>query len=72
MPARAFQESYFGTSNGVVYLHRKLNSVWDPRPNHCYAFIPDVIVLKLQHGERRALPQHPRQPPCPLISDVIL
>ena len=28
-PARAFQESHCGTNNAVVYLHRKLNSVWD-------------------------------------------
>ena len=61
MPARAFQESHRGTNNGVVSLHHKLNSVWDRHLNHCDALIPDLIIaLKIQRGERPALPQHPR------------
>ena len=71
MPARAFQESHCGTNNGVVYLHHKLNCVWNRHPNHCDALKPDLIVTKVQTGERRALPQHPRQPPCTFRSYVI-
>ena len=71
-PVRAFQESHCGTKNAVVYLHPKLNSVWDRHPNHCNTFIPDVIALKIQRGERRALPQHPRQDHCPFLSYVMV
>ena len=72
MPARAFQVSHCGTNNGVVYLHHKLNCVSDTRPNHCGACIkPDGIAHKIEPGERRALPQHPRQAPCPCSPYVI-
>ena len=36
-----------GNGNGVVYLHHKLNYVSNTRPNHCNAFILDVIVRKI-------------------------
>ena len=65
MPARAFEESHCGTSNGAVYLHLKLNCISNTSPNQCGACFPDDIVAKIQRGERRALPQHLRQPPSP-------
>ena len=67
MPARAFQETHCGASNGVVYLHirQKRDCVSNTRPNQCGALTPDVITNKIQPDERRALPQHPRQAPSP-------
>jgi hypothetical protein len=34
--------------------------------------IVDLITVKIQRGERRALPQHFRQAPSPFIPDVIV
>ena len=73
MPARAFQETHCGASNGVVYLHirQKRDCVSNTRPNQCGAFFPDVITTKIQPGERRALPQPPRQAPSPFSPNQI-
>ena len=38
----------------------------------CRTLSSDVVVAKVQVGERRALREHRRQQPCPLITEAVV